>query len=109
MSRDLPRLGVILPQCPCGGVYDMPRSHSALLFQGAASESQQTFTTGRPLEQASLKGLLGALNCSNMESIDPNPQNIVAGINTFVVAFAHVFVRNGGSILENESLPKPCF
>jgi len=62
-------------------VSDAPQ-FSQMWQQGAASESQQTFTTGRPLEQASLKGLLGALNCSNMESIDPNPQNIVAGAQT---------------------------
>jgi len=47
--------------------------------QGAQSESQATFSTARPLERPSLEGLLTALNCSNMTSMDPNPANIVAG------------------------------
>ena len=47
--------------------------------QGAATECQATFRTGRPLEQASLAGLLGNLKCGNMANMDPNPANLVAG------------------------------
>lgn len=57
-----------------------------LWAQGAATEAQATFTTSRGLERGSLEGLLGSLSCSNMASVDPNPQNIVAGAQTAVAS-----------------------
>jgi AP-2 complex subunit alpha len=53
-----------------------------LWSQGAQTESQVTFTTSRPLERASLEGLFTSLNCTNMASMDPNPANIAAGLQT---------------------------
>jgi len=52
---------------------------AAVWAQGAASEVQETITTKRPFELASIGNLLKALKLELCDGVDKNPQNLVAG------------------------------
>ena len=72
------RMPIVVTKFILGYACASSAQFTALWAQGSGAESQATFTTSRPLERASLEGLLGTLGFSIM-AMDPNPLNIVAG------------------------------